>query len=76
VLGAFTDRVNVSHGRAANIIETSEIVAHDNSAIHFQAGVGRESGVGSNAGGDDDQIALQRGTIGKPETAHVSVAEH
>ena len=53
VLGAFADDVD------ARVIDRAHLVVDDDGALHRQAGAHADLGVGPDAGGDDDHVAVQ-----------------
>ena len=75
VLGA------LAHGKHARCAacrrpRASEVVADDDAAIDFEAGVGGKLRVGPDAGGDHDEIAFQRSAVRELETLDMAVSKN
>ena len=73
MLGALAHGKHVRNRHIAGT--TREIVAHDDAPVDFQACVGRERRVGTNARGDHDQVASQTAAIGELETLDMPVSQ-
>ena len=73
MLGALAHGKHVGHGYIAGT--TRQIVSHDDAPVDFQAGVGRERRVGTDARGDHDQVASQPAAIGEFETLDMPISQ-